>query len=142
VDENKEGLPTTLFSGRSSHTKKMQRAKEYLPTQCSNFHASVNLFSPSKKSEVVKYKFWRNKDLQIGTVARSANTTGSFADTTNIPTIFDDVTRFEFLYVNWDPVRKEWHSNSDYMIHELKEANLLLESNIYKLAQQMGLNLT
>lgn len=37
IDKNKDGLPKWVFTGNSAHEKKMVRAKDYLPFECSYF---------------------------------------------------------------------------------------------------------
>jgi AbiV family abortive infection protein len=141
VDKNKDGLPKWAFTGNSAHEKKMVRAKDYLPTRCSHFTPWVKLSHPSDKTETVKYKVWRDKNVQTGTIARSAGMTGRFADSTHMFSTFDEITRMEFLYVNWDPRTNEWHTNADYSIDELKEAITLLEKSLISFAMQNAVSL-
>jgi AbiV family abortive infection protein len=141
IEENKDGLPLWLFTGRSSHEKKMHRAKVYLPFKCSHFTPWVKLLNPSNKTDTTAYKVWREKKVQTGTISRGAWTTGHFADTANISSEFDEITRMEFLYVNWDPRTNEWHTNADYSIDELKEAIMLLEKKLIGFAMQNAVTL-
>jgi len=67
--------------------------------------------------------------------------TGKFADITNVSSGFDEITRMEFLYANWDRRKKEWHTNPDYSIDELKDALHLLEKSIVEFAGQNAINL-
>jgi hypothetical protein len=137
----KGGLPKGVFTGHSAHAEKMARARDYLPSKCSDFTPWVKLSHPSDKTVTVNYKVWRDKNVQTGTITRSAGMTGSFADSTHMPSTFDDITREEFLYVNWDSRRKKWHTNADYSIDELKEAIMLLERNIIEFAKQNDISL-
>jgi len=139
--KKKGGLPKRLFTGYSAHAEKMARARDYLPSKCSHFTPWVKLSHPSDKTEVVNYKVWRDKNVHTDTISRSAGMTGSFADSTDMPSTFDDITREEFLYVNWDPRRKKWHTYTDYSIDELKEAIMLLEMNIIEFAKQNDISL-
>jgi hypothetical protein len=68
-------------------------------------------------------------------------TTGEFADTTHISSGFDEITRMEFIYVNWDPRTNQWHTNADYSIEELKEAITLLEKSLIVFAMQNAVSL-
>jgi hypothetical protein len=80
IDENKDGLPTWLFTGNTGHERKMLRARDYLPHRCSHFTPRVNLLKPSDKTGTVTYKVWRDKDVQTATISRPAWITGTFAD--------------------------------------------------------------
>jgi hypothetical protein len=111
----------------------MLRARDYLPFRCSHFAPRVKLLNPSGKTDTTTYKVWRDKDVQTATISRPAGVTGKFADT-HISSGFDEITRMEFLYVNWDPRTNEWHTNSDYSIDELKEAITLLEKSLLAFA--------
>jgi hypothetical protein len=102
IDENKDGLPTWLFTGNTGHERKMLRARDYLTHRCSHFTPGVNLLKPSDKTGKVTYKVWRDKDVQTASISRPAWITGTFADA-NISPGFDETTRMELLYVNWDP---------------------------------------
>lgn len=132
IDKNKDGLPKWLFTGNSSHERKMLRAKDYLPFKCSHFAPWVKLLHSSDKPEEMTYKLWRDKDVQTGKATQAAGTIGKFADT-DISSSFDEITRMEFLYVNWDPTNNEWHTNPDYSIDELKEAIMLFEKSLIEL---------
>jgi AbiV family abortive infection protein len=138
--KKKGGLPKGLFTGYSAHAEKMACARDYLPSKCSHFTPWVKLSHTSDKTETVNYEVWLDKNVQTGTITRSAGMTGSFADST-VPSTFDDITREEFLYVNWDPGREKWHTNADYSIDELKEAIILLERNIIEFANQSDIRL-
>jgi AbiV family abortive infection protein len=141
IDEKKDGLPKWLFSGNSSHKAKMLKARDYLPHSCSYFTPWVKLSRPSDKTETVTYKVWHDKKVQTGMISRPAWTTGRFADITGISSEFDEITRTEFLYVNWDARTNEWHTNADYSIGELKEAIMLFENSLFKFATQNGVSL-
>jgi hypothetical protein len=141
IDKNEDGLPKWLFTGNSSHERKMLRAKDHLPFKCSHFTAGVNLLKASNRQEEVTYKIWRGKDFRKATITRPGWATGRFADITHAPSRFDEITRMEFLYVNWDPGINEWHTNPDYSISELKEAVQLLEKSIIEFAGRNAVNL-
>ena len=140
LDKNEDGLPKWLFTGYSSHKRKMLRAKDYLPFKCSHFTPWVKLLNSNDKTETVTYKVWRDKDVQTGTITRAAWTTGKFADT-YVSSGFDEITRNEFLYVNWHPGKNEWHTNANYSIDELKEAITLLEKSLIEFAIQNAVSL-
>ena len=141
IDENKHGLPKWLFTGRHAHTRKMLTAKDHLPFKCSHFTPWVKLLKASNKQEEVNYKLWRGKDVQTGTITRPAWATGRFADPTHVSSHFDEITRMEFLYINWHPRTNGWHRNADYSLDELKEAVPLLEKSILEFAVQNAVNL-
>jgi hypothetical protein len=113
IDKNKDGLPKWLLTGRSAHKKKMAKAKQHVPFRCSNFTPWISLLHPNSKTETVSYKVWRDKDIQVGTISRPHNATGRFADVTCVDSTFDEITRVELLFVNWDPRTNEWHTNPD-----------------------------
>ncbi|MGC1929807.1 MAG: hypothetical protein WA667_12585 [Candidatus Nitrosopolaris sp.] len=133
VDKNKDGLPKWVFT---AHEKKMARAKNYLPLECSLFTPLVKLSQTNDKTETVNYKVWCDKDVETGTISRPAGMTGRFSDSTHMFSTFDEITRMEFLYVNWDPRTNEWHTNAEYSIDELKEAITLLEKSLIGFATQ------
>jgi len=140
IDENKDGLPKWLLTGKYAHERKMLKAKERLPFKCSHFIPQVNLLHSSHKAEEVTYKVWREKDVRTGKINRAAGSTGKFADM-DVPSDFDEITRMEFLYVNWDPKNNEWHTNPDYSIDQLKEAITLLEKSLVEFVIQNAINL-
>lgn len=137
----KGGLHLQLFTGYSAHAQKMARARAYLPSKCSYLTPWVKLLHPRDKIETVDYEVWRDKNIETGTITRSAGMTGSFADGTHISSIFDDISREEFLYVNWDPRRNQWHTLADYSIDELKEDIALLESEVIEFAKNNNISL-
>lgn len=87
------------------------------------------------------YKVWRKKEVQTGTISRDASMTGYFADTIHTSSEFDEITREEFLYVNWDARTNEWHTIAGYSIDELKEAIMLLEKSLIGFAVQNAVSL-
>jgi hypothetical protein len=102
----------------------------------------VNLSHLSHKTETVNYKVWHDKDVQTLTISRSAGMTGRFANTTQYSGFcFDEITRMEFLYVNWDPRTNECHTNADYSTDELKDAITLLEKNLTEFATHNAVSL-
>lgn len=138
IDNNSDGLPAWLFR---AHDRKMAIAKQYLPDGCSQFTPMVTLLHPTDKTETVKYKVWHGKDVQTGTISRSPMTTGGFADVTHVSSTFDEITRMEHLYVNYDPQTNEWHTNPDYSIDELKRAIMLLDESLIGFAAENNVSL-
>lgn len=113
----------------------MLKAKSYLPSKCSNFTPWAKLLNSSDKKEIVKYIIWRDKEIQTGTILRDGYLTEKFADTV-ICSNFDEITRQEFLYVNWDPHINGWHSNADCSIDELKEDINFLQNSLSTFAKE------
>jgi AbiV family abortive infection protein len=142
IEQKEKGLPTWLFKGKSAHKEKMQRAKGNLPFQCSYFSPGIRISNANDEGTIHRFKVWRGKDVHERTIYSPASSTGMFEDVTNLlPSHFDELTREEFLYVNWDPVNNEWHTTSDYIIGELERAIVLLQEKIVELAVQNNLNL-
>lgn len=119
------GVPEWLFR---DHGKKMARARQYLPEKCSYFTPFVRV-DHDNKIETIKYKVWRKKFFQEGTVS-VGGLTGDFADTTSVSSEFDHITREELLLVNYDPTTNEWHLNHVYRIDELQLAIRLFEERL------------
>jgi hypothetical protein len=92
----------------------------------------VRLLCPNDKTETVNYKVWRRKDAQLGTISRTSMTTGDFADTTNVSSTFDEITREGILLVNYDPKTNEWHMNPVYSIKQLKHGITLFEKRLMR----------
>jgi hypothetical protein len=138
IDNNIDGLSVWLFR---AHDRKMAIAKQCLPDGCSQFTPMVTLLHPTDKTETVKYKVWHRKDVQTGTILRSPMTTGGFADVTHVSSNFDEITRMEHLYVNYDPRTDEWHTNPDNSIDELKRAITLLDESLIGFAAENNVSL-
>lgn len=138
IDNNTNGLPAWLFR---AHDRKMAIAKQHLPDGCSQFTPIVTLLHPTDKTETVKYKVWHGKDVQTGTISRAPMTTGGFADFTHVSSNFDEITRMEYLYVNYDSRTNEWHTNADYSIDELKRAITLLDESLIEFAAENNVSL-
>jgi AbiV family abortive infection protein len=138
IKKKKDGLPKWLFK---AHDKKMARTRKYLPAACSNFTPWVRLLHPNDKTETVNYKVWRRKGFQQGTISGTSMTTGDFADTTNVSSTFDEITREELLLVNYDPKTNEWHMNPVYSIDQLKQGIALFEERLMSFARRNKVNL-
>jgi AbiV family abortive infection protein len=129
IENENGGLPEWLFK---QHGKKMDRARQFLPEECSYFTPTVRV-SQDDKIETIQYKVWRKKFCQVGTVT-PGGMTGDFADTTSVRSQFDHITREELLLVNYDPTTNEWHLNPVYRIDELKLAVRLLKERLTEFA--------